>query len=275
MHLTRRIWWITTRKYIKVQNGNPAPSRSQTGPAVSASFLRQRQHPFDYCHCQLRLGAISYKLPGGLPAPIPTITLLARQSPGGGTEMYARPPMAGINQQRSCLVPQGRRPQIEHGPPSRPGALPAPWPPPDTCEEQKQNKWRSVGGATKHAGLYCPPPPPPTCFQQYAPAKNGLNPADGLKAHSRRPINLSIPFVFNTPNTNNNHGRIRPLTIPGRFSRVPLFRSKTFPTKSRSRASSVTDFWLITRPTRCNLCGARRTALRTKRVVSTSKMSSR
>ena len=54
----------------------------------------------------------------------------------------------------------------------------------------------------------------PACFQQYAPAKKGLKCAVGLGAHSNRPRSLSIPFRFNNPNTNINHNRISPLSIP-------------------------------------------------------------
>ena len=63
-----------------------------------------------------------------------------------------------------------------------------------------------------------------------------------LKVHSRRPSNLSIPFLFNKPNTSSNHSRTSPLSIPWRFSNVLLLRSKTFPTKSTLRDGSVTDF---------------------------------
>ena len=62
-----------------------------------------------------------------------------------------------------------------------------------------------------------------------------------------------MPFQFSKPNTNNNHSRTNLRGIPGRFSSVPLRRSKTLPTKSRLREGSVTDFGLLTKPTRCNL----------------------
>ena len=84
-----------------------------------------------------------------------------------------------------------------------------------------------------------------------------------------------MPFRFSNPNTSSNHRRTNPLSIPERFSIVPLLRSKTLPTKSWLREGYVTDFGLMIKATRCSLCLARRTALRTKRRVPTTKISSK